>query len=59
MFGGSFAGETFKSVESYSVESYEWKMEEDMPRAAAHIQYAVVGVPKDLLKASFQSEVRK
>lgn len=59
VFGGSFSGESFKSVESYSVESNEWKMEKDMPRAAAHIQCTVVSVPKDLLKASFESEVRK
>lgn len=59
VFGGSFGGESFKSVESYSVESNEWKMEDDMPRAAAHIQCSVVSVPKDLVKASFQSEGRK
>ena len=59
VFGGDFAGESLKSVESYSVEENEWKMEDDMPRAAAHIQCTVVNIPKDLLKASFQNELRK
>lgn len=56
VFGGGFAGESFKSVESYSVESNDWKMEDDMPRAAAHIQCTVISVPKELLKATFQAK---
>ena len=49
VFGGGFAGETFRSVESYSVESNEWRIESDMPRATAHIQCSTVKIPRRLL----------
>ena len=52
VFGGGFASEIYKSVESYSVERNEWKMEDDMPRAATHIQCSTFRIPI----ASVQSE---
>lgn len=60
VFGGSSNGESFRSVESYSAESNEWRMENDMLRATAHLQCTAVSIPRDFLKASLvQSEVNK
>lgn len=60
VFGRSCNGESFKSVESYSAESNEWRMENDMPRATVHLQRTVVSIPRDFLKASLaQSEENK
>ena len=60
VFGGGCNGESFKSEESYSAESNEWRMENDMPRATVHLQCTVVSLPRDFLKASLvQSEENK
>lgn len=59
VFGGGSAGESFKSVESYSEETKEWEIEGDMPRAATHVQCSVIRIPKESLKSAFQSEKRK
>lgn len=48
-------GESFNSVESYSMETSEWTMESNMPRAATHMQCSSISIPKSAL----QSDVRK
>lgn len=61
VFGGGAGGESLESVESYSGETNEWKVDIEcvMPRACTHIQCLAVRMSKTLLMQSTQCETNK